>query len=365
MRYSEFEFYPEQAFQPRPGGGMCLHGGKGGNSAPAPDPRLVEAQIRSMGIQDDMIQEIIGNGRDMAPLQKEQLQFGLDSARTAYGQAQDDREWTLGRREQLSGTQNRLIKDAQEFNTDQRRDQLKGEAYADVNAGFSSARDQGARAMARMGVNPSAGKMQAMNNQASLAQASALASAGNKVNSAARAEGYALTDRAANALAGYPAMGMQATGAGAGYGMTGATMAAQGLAGMNSSLGQAGQMAGQMGQNATSMYGTQSRDYYGQEGGDGFGSILGGLGGLAAGAAKVAPLFMSDRRLKQDIEVVGRDAATGLALYEFSYRGGNGQRYRGVMADEVAQAFPSAVVRGDDGFDKVNYALLGLEMTEA
>lgn len=338
---------------------------KKGNSAPAPDPRLVEAQIRSMGIQDSMIEQIIGNANDMAPLQKEQMQFGLDASRAAYGQSQEDRAWTLGRRGQLSGLQDQLTKDAQDFDTEQRRDQLKGEAFADVNTAFSNARDQGARAMARMGVNPSSGKALAMNNQTSLAQAAALAGASHKVNSAARAEGYALTDRAANALAGYPAMGMQATGAGSGYGMAGATMAAQGLASMNSGLGQAGQLAGQMGQNATSMYGTQSRDYYGQEGGEGFGSILGGLGGLAAGAAKVAPLFMSDRRLKQDIEVMGKDEATGLTLYEFAYLGGNGQRYRGVMADEVARVNPAAVVRGADGFDKVNYALLGLEMTEA
>lgn len=43
-----FDFYPERAFRPRPGGGMTLEGGKR-SSAPAPDPRLVDAQIRSMG----------------------------------------------------------------------------------------------------------------------------------------------------------------------------------------------------------------------------------------------------------------------------------------------------------------------------
>ena len=365
MRFhsTEFDFYPEGAFRPRPGGAMALHGGKG-SSAPPPDPRLIEAQIRSMGIQDSMINQIIGNSNDMAPLQKEQLLLGIDAARLAQSQSQQDRDWMLTRRGGLSGLQDNLVADAKSFNAQDRAGELAGKAQADVAQAFSSAQEQQGRAMARMGVNPSSGKSMALGNQTAIAKASALAAASTGARDRARQEGYALTDRATNALTGYPAMGMQATGAGAGFGASGAAMAAQGLAGLNSGYGAAGQMAGQLGQNATNMYGTQSRDYYGQEGGEGVGSILGGLGGAAAGIAKVAPLFMSDRRLKQDIVAVGTDAATGLTLYEFAYLGG-GQRYRGVMADEVAQVNPAAVVRGEYGFDKVNYALLGLEMTEA
>lgn len=33
----------------------------------------------------------MANSAEMAPLQKKQMQFGLDSAKTAYGQAQEDR----------------------------------------------------------------------------------------------------------------------------------------------------------------------------------------------------------------------------------------------------------------------------------
>lgn len=359
-----YEMLPEGAFEPRAGGKMRLHGGKGGNSAPAPDPRLVEAQIRSMGIQDANITRVVQQSDAMLPLQQEQLRFGLDTARSAYNQSQEDRGWMLNRRGSLTGLQDRLVSDANNFNTDARQNEMRGEAFADVNSAFSNARDQGLRTMGRMGVNPSSGKMLAMNNQASLAQASALASASQKVNAAARAEGYALTDRATNALAGYPAMGMQATGAGAGYGASGLNLTNQGLAGMNSGYGAAGSLAGQMGQNASNMYGTQSRDYYADQGGDSFGSILGGLGGLAAGAAKVAPLFgFSDRRLKENIVRVGTHEATGLALYEFSYLN-SAARYRGVMADEVAKVVPEAVRREESGFDSVNYALLGIEMVE-
>jgi len=97
--------------------------------------------------------------------------------------------------------------------------------------------------------------------------------------------------------------------------------------------------------------------------------VIGGLGGLAAGAAKwFAPnpnAALSDRRLKDQIELVGHDASTGLNLYRFAYVFDPARRFVGVMADEVRTLFPAAVQRGADGFDRVNYGLLGLEMVRA
>lgn len=247
---------PERAFQPRPGGRMTLEGGKS-SDAPPPDPRLIEAQIRSMGIQDDAIKSIMSNAATMLPLQQAQMQFGLDASRQAYSDSQADRQWMIGRRGLLTGLQDKMVEQANTFDEAQRADEIKAESYADVNSAFSSAREQGLRTMGRMGVNASDGRMAAMNNEASMAQAAALASAGHKANQAARAEGFAITDRATNALAGYPAMGMQATGQSAGFGAMGLNIANSGLAGMNSGFGAAGGMAGQMGQNATSMWNAQ------------------------------------------------------------------------------------------------------------
>ena len=65
--------------------------GSKSSSAPAPDPRLVEAQIRSMGIQDDVIQRVMQQSEEIMPLQREQMQFGLDASRKAFDQAQADR----------------------------------------------------------------------------------------------------------------------------------------------------------------------------------------------------------------------------------------------------------------------------------
>ena len=72
----------------------------------------------------------------------------------------------------------------------------------------------------------------------------------------------------------------------------------------------------------------------------------------------------SDRRLKQGIELVGRDERTGLNLYEFAYKDMPHERWRGVMADEVMQVMPSAVHTNEEGFMSVDYGALGIEMTK-
>lgn len=286
--FDEFGFAmnPDGAFAPRwRGGPMRLHGGKGGDSAPAPDPALLAAQIKSMGIQDNMISQIMGNTADMAPLQKEQLRFGLDSAKTAYGQSQEDRSWMLGRRGQLSGLQDTLSADAAGFNAAGRQDELAGQATADVGMAFDNARQQQSRGLERSGVAPGSGKSLALMQQGSLAEAKAKAGAFTKTREAARLEGYSLTDRASNALAGYPAMGMAATGAGAGFGASGLGMANSGLAGLNSGLTSAGTMAGQMGSNATGMFGAQG-SYQNAAGANAGkeGSAIMGLVGTVGGA---------------------------------------------------------------------------------
>ena len=334
------------------------------SSAPAPDPRLVEAQIRSMGIQDDVIQRVMQQSEEMLPLQKEQLQFGLDTARTAYDQSQQDRTWMLDRRGSLSSMQDTLVQDAKGFNAESRGNELAGKAMADVNQGFANAEGQQTRALSRMGVNPSSGKALAMGNQTEIAKATALAAAGTGARAQARQEGYALTDRATNALAGYPAMGMQATQSGAGFGASGTTIANQGLAGMNSGYGAAGTMAGQMGQNAASMYGAMGSYKNGADNAAANANPMGALLGAGAQLGAAAIYKSSDRRLKQDIELVGRDERTGLNLYEFAYKDMPHERWRGVMADEVMQVMPSAVHTNEEGFMSVDYGALGIEMTQ-
>lgn len=89
-------------------------------------------------------------------------------------------------------------------------------------------------------------------------------------------------------------------------------------------------------------------------------STLSQIGSIGSAILPFAMMMMSDRRLKQDIEFVGRDEVTGFNIYEFAYLGTPDERYRGVMADEVAATHPDAVITDADGYMRVNYATIGV-----
>lgn len=331
----------------------------GGDSAPPPDPALIAAQIRSMGYQDQAIQTMISNANTMLPLQKAQMQFGLDTSRTAWEQSQADRAYALDRRGELTGLQDRMIADANAFDAEVKGEEYAAQGVADVGMQAEQARQAMTRQQQRMGVNPASGKSLAMQSQMGIAEAAAKATAANKLRAAARAEGYGLTDRASNALAGYPAMGMSTTGSGAGFGANGLTLVNNAAAGMNSGLSSVVSGAGALGSNATGMYNAQAN--YATNTANSQGEMFGTL--LGAGSQLGAAMIMSsDRRLKEDVVRVGTDEKTGLSLYEFSYKTEPGVRYRGVMADEVKSKFPQAVREGADGYMRVDYGMLGIQM---
>lgn len=81
--------------------------------------------------------------------------------------------------------------------------------------------------------------------------------------------------------------------------------------------------------------------------------ILGGLFGLGAAGIKA-----SDKRVKKDIQPVGK--LMGHKIYEYSYKGkfDDGKKHVGVMAQEVARKRPDAVLEGSDGVKRVDYGRL-------
>ena len=91
----------------------------------------------------------------------------------------------------------------------------------------------------------------------------------------------------------------------------------------------------------------------GMRGGGGFRGGGGG-GGFRGGGGR-----RSDSRLKHDVALLGY-LDDGLGFYRFSYNGST-KVYVGVMAQEVQQLMPAAVMRGRDGYLRVDYTLLGLK----
>jgi len=68
----------------------------------------------------------------------------------------------------------------------------------------------------------------------------------------------------------------------------------------------------------------------------------------------------SDPAVKTDAEPIGI-RPDGIRLWKFRYVGGD-RHFVGVMANEVREIRPDAVVRGTDGFDRVDYNALGMRL---
>lgn len=93
----------------------------------------------------------------------------------------------------------------------------------------------------------------------------------------------------------------------------------------------------------------------------GLGGTLGGsFLGSPAGSAAIAGLF-SDVRLKENIELVGEE--NGFPIYKFNYINIPEKTYTGVMAQDVEKIRPEAVIESE-GYKKVNYDMIGVEMRE-
>lgn len=78
----------------------------------------------------------------------------------------------------------------------------------------------------------------------------------------------------------------------------------------------------------------------------------------APASSGAAPPSPSDIRLKRDIHAIDR-LANGLTVYRFRYLWSDVEMV-GVMAQDVLEVVPDAVVMGAEGFYSVDYGQLGL-----
>jgi hypothetical protein len=260
-------------------------GGGKGSSAPPPDPALIAAQVRSMGIQDQATQAMMAYGRQLAPIQMEQMRQGIEDTDLARKRNTESYGYAMQKRNQLDSVVNPLVDQANGFDEISRRGDMMRQAQSDAEQSYSNIQQQQNQAYGRMGITPDSGKAASLNNQTALAKAAAMTSAGQKVSEAAKAEGIGLRTGVASMLQGYPAMGMQATGAGSDYGTRGLTMANTGLSGLQGGAQSWGNMAGNMGSNATNMWNAQANYKNSQDqiaaNNDPFHTILGAAAGGA------------------------------------------------------------------------------------
>jgi len=240
-------------------------------------------------------------------------------------------------------------------------------AAADVATANANSVEQTNRSLESMGVNPNSGKFAALRTGVNLNNAATMAAAETNARDSGVAQDWAKRMEVTNLgrnLPGATTNSYQvATGAGnsavSGQNQT-AAQYINGISAGNSTIMQ-GQGLGIQG--LSNMTSSQTSAYNAQQAANA--SAQAGIGQLAGTALMAGATYAkySDRRLKQKIVQVGEDPR-GFSIYEFAYRHSPDIRYRGVMADEVAHVVPQAVTYGEDGFARVNYGLLGLEMVE-
>jgi hypothetical protein len=244
-----------------------------------------------------------------------------------------------------------LVADATRFSTEGYREQQARDAAAAAGRAFGITQDASARAAASRGVNPNSGAGMALQSQNMLGLAAGRANAMTGARNQAEQMGYARR--------------LEVTGLG--RGLAGAANAAYGgatsagSAGINTSMApgtQFQQGMAQSGATRANVLNNQTSQFNAGQAAEA--EVMGAL----IGAGTTAAFKYSDRRLKQNIELVGRDERTMLPLYEFEYTNGTGKRFMGVMAQDVAESYPDMVFTMPDGFMAVNYAGLGIEMVE-
>ena len=238
-------------------------GGKGGK-APDPNPGMLasaEAARDIAALQKQTADETLSFYKqqysDMKPLLEQVATTDMEIQKANAARAD---EYAAYERETFRPLEQRLVKDAEEYSTEGKREALATTAAADVNTAFTNARAQEGRALSRMGVNPNSTRFAALNNQLSLGQAATAAGAMNKTRTDAEQLGFARRMDAAGLGRGLAGNASTAYGVSIGAGDAARTSA---MAGGNFMGG--GYGATQQGySSAANSYGTAG-NIYGQE----------------------------------------------------------------------------------------------------
>jgi hypothetical protein len=169
-------------------------GGKGGK-APDPNPGMLasaEAAKEIAAMQKDTATEMLDFYKtqyaEMKPIMTEIMQTDMDIQKANAARAD---EYSAYERETFRPLETNLVKDAEEYSTESKREALATQAAADVNTAFTNTRAQEGRALTRMGVNPNSSRFAALNNQLTLGQAATSAGAMNKTRTDAEQLGFA------------------------------------------------------------------------------------------------------------------------------------------------------------------------------
>lgn len=370
---AHFDMLPERAFQRKPGGGILPQGGKGGGSAPSPDPNIGIAQRELAQISREYLQsfqnDVWPELQRIADKQEERAdeQFALTRAVQNKQMEVADEQYQRYK-DVYRPLQDDIVNQAKAYDTESNREQQAALAIGDTRDQFEQQRQNQSMQMRSFGINPNSGRFQGMMNANNVMEAATSAAAATRARSAAEQLGWAKKMDAIGLGSGVfgnqatsTQLGLAAGSQGMNAGQTGMTNAMSMGNAMNQANMGAIQGWGQVGTLGVQKYNAdvnayQAEQQAGATGSAGLGALLGTLGGAAIKQ-------WSDRRMKKNIELVGH-LDDGTNVYSFEYRdefkdlAGHGT-FIGVMADEIELLKPEAVTVMPNGYKAVNYGLVG------
>jgi len=262
--------YPDNAFQPMGGRNnpfmksMRLWGGGKGGSAPDPNPGMVASAeaaktvaASNEKIASDSLAFYKQQYEDLKPLFEQITSSQLETDAATRKQAQeyyDDYKTTYRPVEQ------KMVKDALDYNTDAKREQLATTASGDVTQAFGVARGQQNRQLAAAGIRPDSNRFAALNNNLIVQEALGKAGAQNKARVDAEGLGYARLQDAVSLGKGLPGNSTTSYGVSINAGNSAGANANASYASMNQGYG----TAINANNAAANAYGTAG-NIYGQE----------------------------------------------------------------------------------------------------
>lgn len=251
-------------------------GGKGGSSAPSPDPNIGIAALKQAEIGEKSLdfwaeQMDVANKRQDAQdkIANEVTANQLAASKEAQRWSQEDRK----RYESVfQPLQDEFIDTAKNWDSAERQDKLSAEASADVLNNAGQQRQATNRAQASMGIDPTSGRFQGIDRAAELATGLNVAGAQNEARNTVRNQATAMKADAVNmgsGLAVNPATSL-GLGVSSGSAAMGTTSANNAQAAGNANMMQNGfnsAQQGYAGQASTlnSLYGNQLNAWQAQQ----------------------------------------------------------------------------------------------------
>lgn len=171
------------------------------STPPKPDPLIGQAAKQNSDIgqqQLEVAKQQLEWEKDRARLQDPLIQKIIDQ-QIASGETNADRaesQWRIYR-DLFTPVEERIVKDASQFDSPERKDQMAAEAGGDVARGYQGALESNQRAMSRMGINPNSGRFQALTHEVNLGLAKDTADAMNRARRDTELQGMAMRQGAA------------------------------------------------------------------------------------------------------------------------------------------------------------------------